>query len=201
MDSGHLKDRGVPIIQGCENATGEPETSGSIGSSARSARVSEDVHKAAPSQFLPEPPTILTQNNEADLEEAYILSAFRRKDENDPEADGWKGLDPADGHGEATEAPQAVDPAGLPSMESLRATLQALRVQDRLGRLEAAPVPLVPTVPTVPSMAAMAMTAPACQLDSEPDEQSSDVGRATGGAELANVANGQFHAEAQELLA
>lgn len=199
MDSGPLKDRGVPIIQGCENATGELETaSGSIGSSARSARVSEDVHKAAPSQFLPEPPpTILKQNYEADLEEAYILSAFRRKDENDM-ADGWKGVfldlshNGHNGHnGEAKEAPEAADTAGtgLPSVESLRATLQALRVQDRL-RMEA---PLVPTVPTVP-MAAMA--AAGCQL--EPDEQSSDVGRAIGGAELA-VTNAQFNAEAQLL--
>lgn len=199
MDSGPLKERGVPIIQGCENATGELETaSGSIGSSARSARVSEDVHKAAPSQFLPEPPpTILKQNNEADLEEAYILSAFRRKDENDM-ADSWKGVfldlshNGHNGHnGEAKEAPEAADTAGtgLPSVESLRATLQALRVQDRL-RMEA---PLVPTVPTVP-MAAMA--AAGCQL--EPDEESSDVGRAIGGAELA-VTNAQFNAEAQLL--
>lgn len=130
---------------------------------------------------------------QADLEEAYILSAFRRKDENDM-ADGWKGvfLDLShNGHnGEAKEAPEAADTAGtgLPSVESLRATLQALRVQDRL-RMEA---PLVPTVPTVP-MAAMAA---GCQL--EPDEQSSDVGRAIGGAELA-VTNAQFNAEAQLL--
>eukprot|EP00435_Cladocopium_sp_Y103_P071556 s159_g37.t2 len=225
MDFGPLKDPGVSIIQGCENAiTGEPETaSGSIGSgagsgSARSARFSEDVHKAAPGQFLPETP-ILTPNNEADLEEAYILSAFRRRDENDMAKDGWKGVNPAETkfldlcshnrqHGEAKEALReaagTAGTAGLPSIESLRATLQALRVQDRLARMEAAPVvPLVPTVPTVPTMAAMAaaMTAPAvgCQLDD--DERSSDVGRASGGAELANVTNGQFHAEAQELLA
>ena len=134
---------------------------------------------------------------QADLEEAYILSAFRRKDENDM-ADGWKGVfldlshNGHNGHnGEAKEAPEAADTAGtgLPSVESLRATLQALRVQDRL-RMEA---PLVPTVPTVP-MAAMA--AAGCQL--EPDEQSSDVGRAIGGAELA-VTNAQFNAEAQLL--
>jgi hypothetical protein len=108
---------------------------------------------------------------QADLEEAYILSAFRRKDENDM-ADSWKGVfldlshNGHNGHnGEAKEAPEAADTAGtgLPSVESLRATLQALRVQDRL-RMEA---PLVPTVPTVP-MAAMAAVPTAAPMSTAP---------------------------------
>ena len=52
---------------------------------------------------------------EQDLEEAYILSAFR----SEPAVCGakpWAQLD---------------EEKGLPSVESLRATLQALRAQDR----------------------------------------------------------------------
>ena len=97
------------------------------------------------------------------MEEAYILSAFRRKD--DCEWNEWKEADEIEGKPSENETKetktQVTDATGdLPSVECLRATLQALRVQDRLAfRAEAsvdrlaqlAPVErLVPTVPTVP---------------------------------------------------
>ena len=132
---------------------------------------------------------------QADLEEAYILSAFRRKEGKDVPDGGvdreaetqFLDLCSPPAHPGAKEAPEAADTGpGLPSVEALRATLQALRVQDRLARMEA---------PTVPSLAMAAGTAPAGQL-----EEQSEVGRAIA-AELANVTTAEFSAEAQELLA
>ncbi|CAK9029240.1 unnamed protein product [Durusdinium trenchii] len=72
------------------------------------------------------------QSNLEDLEETYILSAFR----SEPAVCGakpWAQLD---------------EEKGLPSVESLRATLQALRAQDRFGAKDVPPVPTVPSLAT-----------------------------------------------------
>jgi len=118
-----------------------------------------------------------TAENE-DMEEAYILSAFRDRDENQVPGAHWKEV-----VAEASTAAKAVlagfggaagggAPSGdgeerLPSVESLRATLQALRAQDRLSG----------TLPTEPvAIRFEPITAP--HVQSQPESSWSDAGEA-----------------------
>ncbi len=130
---------------------------------------------------------------QADLEEAYILSAFKRKDDEFM-ADGRKADLSLEGQGQESEAEEdteresreSQDQGSLPSVESLRATLQALRVQDRLARSGEAP--LVSTVPTVP-MAVLPMgTAPA-ECHALSDSQRLAAGEIEGSSDVIDVMN------------
>lgn len=191
---GFEKDFAVPAVKGCDvdgmNGLQEAETATC---SSSSGKFSEDAQKAVPGHFCVEPPPILTQNNEADLEEAYILSAFKRKDDEFM-ADGRKADLSLKGQGQESEAKEdseresreSQDQGSLPSVESLRATLQALRVQDRLARSGEAP--LVSTVPTVP-MAVLPMGTSPAECHALSDSQRLESGEIEGSSDVIDVMN------------
>jgi len=185
---GFEKDFAVPVkvCDGDGNGLQEAETATC---SSSSGKFSEDPQKAVPGHFCVEPPPILTQNNKADLEEAYILSAFKRKDDEFT-ADGRNAdfsLEVQDQESEAKEdSEESQEQGSLPSVESLRATLQALRVQDRLARSGEAP--LVSTVPTVP-MAVLPMGTSPAECHALSDSQRLESGEVEGNSDVVDVMN------------
>ena len=126
---------------------------------------------------------------QADLEEAYILSAFKRKDDEFM-ADGRNADFSLEVQGQESEAKEdseeSQEQGSLPSVESLRATLQALRVQDRLARSGEAP--LVSTVPTVP-MAVLPMGTSPAECHALSDSQRLESGEIEGNSDVVDVMN------------
>lgn len=125
----------------------------------------------------------------ADLEEAYILSAFKRKDDEFM-VDGRNADFSLEVQGQESEAKEdseeSQEQGSLPSVESLRATLQALRVQDRLARSGEAP--LVSTVPTVP-MAVLPMGTSPAECHALSDSQRLESGEIEGNSDVVDVMN------------
>lgn len=127
------------------------------------------------------------------MEEAYILSAFRRQDEYQSSRSREE---------EAGEVHQNKETAAddLPPVESLRATLQTLRVQDRLARAPLVPEP-VPTVPTMTVVTRSTASRGSSQGESSQGECDAENARGFRG-EFANAQHvtslSSLHADAQD---